>query len=172
MNCKNYLIFRTPKDLDLPDYKACLENSEFKWMLYGRQRFDIKRFLKKEDNSQKYSVFSSDGFFIGFVQFFYKGTNQVSFLGGIAPWLFNSGIGLKACVCILESLFKKEKMDVITGVYLYNLRSLKMLKAIGFVETSCGHEKVILKLEWSKFNNNTFNRRILDKIAYEIVEDV
>ncbi len=138
-------------------------------MLYGCQSFDIKRFLKKEENCLKYSVFSSVGNFIGFVQFFYKRKNQVSFLGGVTPNLFNSGIGVKACVCILDYLFQKDIMEVITGVYLYNLRSLKMLEAIGFVETSLVHEKVILKLERLKFNDNDFNRNILGKISYEII---
>ncbi len=163
------LIFCNPKDSDFPNYKACLENDEFKRMLYGGQRFDINRFLKKEKNILKYSVFSSNGIFIGFVQLFYKQNNQASFLGGVLPIFFNSGLGLKACVCILDYIFRKGIMEVITGVYFYNLRSLKMLKAIGFTETSLIQDKVILTLEKTRFNDNDFNKNILDRIRYEIV---
>lgn len=163
------LIFCNPKDSDLPNYKACLENNEFKKMLYGCQRFDINRFLKKEKNILKYSVFTSNGIFIGFVQLFYKQNNRASFLGGVAPNFFNSGLGVKACVFILDYIFHKDILNVITGVYLYNLRSLKMLKAIGFVETSLIQDKVILTLDKTRFNDNNFNKIILDKIRYKII---
>ncbi len=162
------LFFRIVSADDKNMYQDCFRNSEFYTMLFGQTRLNIDKMLSVEKGAYKFSLFSEDGDFLGFSQFFHKDGDIFSFIGGISPIYFNSGLGVYGSVCIIDFLFNSiGAKGIITGVFKYNTRSLRMLNAIGFKSTSTFEDKILMSLSRYDFSNS-FNQIILEKTKYEV----
>jgi RimJ/RimL family protein N-acetyltransferase len=136
--------------------------------VFGTNCLNINKFVSEEQQHLKHiiSVISNNTVEnVAFAHFYHTSIlNQYDFVGGIAPKYFNSGIGVYACVTALFYFFDAFPFVVIkTDVYKYNLRSHKMLAAVGFIYEKETKEKIMLQLNLSLFKNN-FVERILMRI--------
>lgn len=164
--------FRPATISDLPLYKHCFANDEFHYMLYNREPINIDRYVNhgKDDFVFVCSIKNAQNNFVdfGFVHFYYKEENNYTYVGGLIPEYFNSGLGVYTSIAILDYMFRQiDELVITTGVFKYNIRSLKMLKKMGFSQIKDVEEKEILKLTASTFNNQ-FTNHIKKKIIYSV----
>ena len=167
-----FFQFRPATISDLPLYKHCFADDEFHYMLYNREPINIDRYVNhgKDDFVFICSIKNTQDSFVdfGFVHFYYKEENNYTYVGGLIPEYFNSGFGVYTSIAILDYMFRLiDELVITTGVFKYNIRSLKMLKKMGFSQIKDVGEKEILKLTASTFNNQ-FTNHIKKKIIYSV----
>jgi RimJ/RimL family protein N-acetyltransferase len=163
-----FFQFRPATTSDLPLYKHCFANDEFHYMLYNREPINIDRYVNhgKDDFVFICSIKNTQDSFVdfGFVHFYYKEENNYTYVGGLIPEYFNSGLGVYTSIAILDYMFSQiDKLVITTGVFKHNIRSLKMLNKMGFYQIKENNNKHILKLTKDEFNNN-FVKHIRKKI--------
>lgn len=167
-----FFQFRLATISDLPLYKHCFANDEFHYMLYNREPINIDRYVNhgKDDFVFICSIKNTQDSFVdfGFVHFYYKEENNYTYVGGLIPEYFNSGLGVYTSIAILDYMFNQiDKLVITTGVFKHNIRSLKMLKKIGFCQIKDVGDKEILKLTASTFNNQ-FTKHLKQNIIYSV----
>jgi RimJ/RimL family protein N-acetyltransferase len=155
------------KDIDF--YKHCLDNSEFRWNLYGKDNaVNWDKFLSNEEKSFKFvisKIETNKVEDVAFCHFYYnRCSNDFGSIGGVAPKFFNSGMGLYAGVVAFSFLFESNSDYIFrTAVFKYNQRALKAWEAIGFKPIDETSEKIILINNYAQFYNE-FVCRILKRI--------
>lgn len=151
-------LIRKPSPIDIGLYSQCFSDSEFMLMVYPGERININNYISTNSTDLKYviSAFFERGFTdIGFAHFYYERESEYTYVGGILPTFFNQGIGVYASVAVLKHLYdKRQNLLIRTGVYKYNVRSFKMLKALGFRITKETASKKILELTKKQFENS------------------
>lgn len=167
-----FFQFRLATTSDLPLYKHCFANDEFHYMLYNRKPINIDRYVNhgKDDFVFICSIKNTQDSFVdfGFAHFYYKEENNYSYVGGLIPEYFNSGLGVYTSIAILDYMFSQiDKLVITTGVFKHNFRSLKMLKKMGFCQIKDVGDKEILKLTASTFNNQ-FTKHLKQNIIYSV----
>lgn len=154
---------------DINLYERCVENTEFKLNLFG-DNFDIDEYTSLKEPHKKFIVSKLEGQSaedIGFCHFFYQGQDQYFISGGVLPKYFNSGIGLYACIAVISCMIANNPGIIVnTTVYKYNIRSMKMLFAIGFQLYNEMEEYNILKLKISQFDNKFVNQIFEKRLKY------
>lgn len=157
----------TPQDLST--YTACLDNPEFSEMLYRGEHVNLKKYLSDSPGDYKFVghlVTPAERKPIGFAHFYGRENNVFNYLGGIVPEYFNSGVGLYASVGVLSTFFSiVPNASIITGIYKFNDRSLKVDLALGFVLERETDEKWILSLNPINFQN-AFTDKIRQRITF------
>lgn len=157
----------TPLDIDI--YTTCLNNPEFSEMLYKGEHVSLRKYLSNTPGDYKFVghiVTPSERKPIGFAHFYGRGNSIFNYLGGIVPEYFNSGVGLYASVGMLSTFFNiVPNASIITGIYKFNERSLKVDLALGFILERETEEKWILSLKPSGFQN-AFTDKILRRITF------
>lgn len=167
------MIFLTFKKTTIEDediYKACFENDEFAKMLYYPNGVDIKTYIAESAVDYKFVVLYQEEK-IGFIHFYYNSLlNKYTYVGGLHPSKFNSGLGVYLSVAILDYMFAKiERKEIFSGVFSYNNRSYKMLLAIGFKVYKQTTEKHMMSLTLKDFNNSEFVNRIKQRVKYTVI---
>ena len=132
-------------------YRLCYKNAEFKHFIYGDKSIDIDASFSKllADSIQSiesyvvlYKAKNEDSVYtyVGFCNFlkhqkypFETVVDTFAFNGGILPSLFNSGLGIYACVSLLKLFFERHPLsNLYASTFKYNFRSARMLSALGF----------------------------------------
>ncbi len=86
--------------------------------------------------------------------------------GGISPEHINSGKGLYAAAIFYDFYFKTFPInELVVEIKYENLVSIRMHKAIGFIECR-SEKKAMLKISRNEFPNK-FTSKLLSKIKYE-----
>lgn len=154
---------------DIHLYEQCLNSHEFTYMLYHGEQVNVSKYIADNKQDRKFivSIKSTLNRDIGFAHFYRIKDNTYSYVGGLLPSLFNSGLGLYASIAILSYMFEENSNYIFTtGVYNDNIRSLKMVRALGFSEKACLEDKTILCLDYRAFNNE-LTTLIKHRISYE-----
>jgi RimJ/RimL family protein N-acetyltransferase len=106
---------------------------------------------------------------IGFVHFYHNFDNQYTYVGGIHPDFFNSGLGASASVAALSLFYEiNRQASFDTAIYKHNLRSLRLHLAIGFIITKETKDMYMLLLNKENFNNK-FVLNIKKRIFYQLI---
>ena len=81
--------------------------------------------------------------------------NEYWFSGAIVERYYNSGIGVYACIAMLDNFFRSHPDCVIrSGVFTENTRSLKMLLKVGFEQVEKSDDGFRLRLTGDAFRND------------------
>lgn len=138
-------------------------------MLYGGAHVNIKKYIENNGIDIKYTCsfkFSEHDYLcdLGFANCYKKEDGTYTYIGGIDPKFFNSGLGVKGDIAMLSYIFSKHT-DIIltTGVYKYNVRSLKLTRAVGFRPIRETDTVVLFQMDKANFHN-TFVKSILNNI--------
>ena len=139
-------------------------------MLYNGAHVNVNNYIKQNGIDIKYtlSMLRCDGKYIdlGFANC-YKGENSFTYVGGIDPDFFNSGLGVKADIAMLSYIYKLHPYIILTtGVYKFNIRSLKLTKAVGFVPIGETEDTILYRMSKSSFDN-PFVNRVLNNVFVE-----
>lgn len=163
---------RVTDESSIPLFQSCFSNKEFCDMLYNGESININRYIENNGIDLKYTCsfrYSSDTSFcdLGFANCYKKVDGTYTYVGGIKPQYFNSGLGLKGDVAMLSFIFNKNP-DIIltTGVYKFNVRSLKLTKSVGFCPINETETKVLYRMKKEDFYN-PFVNRILNSITVD-----
>ena len=165
-----HLIFKETSFEDNEFYRACFENQEFAKMLYYPNGVDINTYIAKSINDHKFIVLHNN-LKVGFIHFYYNSKlNRYSYVGGLHPSKFNSGLGVYISVCVLDYFFLQNiSREVFSGVFSYNLRSYKMMTAIGFKTYGVTSDKILMSLNVDNFNENEFVNKIKHRVSYHVL---
>ena len=167
-------VFRKTSFEDIVLYRKCFIDEEFRYMLYCRNAINpdcLERYVAENGTDLKFvgALEMADGALcdIGFAHFYHKDNGAYTYVGGVLPAYFNSGIGVYASVAMISLLYEIKATDLVvtTGVYKYNMRSVRLLKAIGFVGVDETADKFILRLTNERFNNGLV-ARIKERLSY------
>lgn len=167
--------FRHTVESDIVFYTECFQNEEFQYMLYGQyplKPHQLKKYIANNDKDYKF-VFSVDkngaSTIVGFSHFYYTSPDLYTYIGGIHPLYFNSGLGAYASIASI-SLFLSinNEASLTTGIYKHNTRSLKLHRAIGFSLYKETLDKYILDLNRDTFNN-PFVLNLKRRIQYRLI---
>lgn len=102
---------------------------------------------------------------ISFCHFLFK-SDVATASGGILPELANTGKGVFAAAIFYHFYFSKFSVAaLVVEIEKNNLRSIRMHKALGFVEIE-DRDKVKLQLQVENFPND-FTKQVLSKLRYE-----
>lgn len=161
---------RETDELSMPLFQACFSNQEFCEMLYNGAHVNLRKYIEQNNTDFKYtcSLVLHDGTLsdIGFANC-YKNGESYTYVGGIDPLYFNSGLGVKADIAMLSFIYDKHPLiNLTTGVYKFNVRSLKLTKAVGFYRIGETESSVLFKMSKSDFYN-PFVERMLRNINVE-----
>jgi len=153
---------------DIEFYRHCLDNTEFKYYLYGNDNVNLDEYLLAEEPDMKFVILREKfdtSEYVGFCHFYYHyASHEYCVVGGISPELFNSGIGLYASVSILSYLFRLyPDMVIHSGVFKYNRRNIRMLSAIGFQNSEEREDKLIMKITRQHFTTE-FVEKVMKRI--------
>lgn len=164
--------FKQSTEADLPFYTECFQNEEFQYMLYGDcplRLSQLENYIAGNGKDYKFVVFAdnkSEKIKVGFVHFYHDVDDRYTFIGGIHPVFFNSGLGASASVASLSFFYDiNRRASFVTGIYKHNRRSLRLHLAIGFVITEETKEMYVLSLDKKHFDND-FVRSIKNRINY------
>lgn len=141
-------------------------------MLYGGAHVNIKKYIENNGVDLKYTLsfrYNVNACFddLGFANCYKKIDGGYTYVGGIDPKYFNSGLGVKGDVAMLSYVFNRHPGIILTtGVYKYNVRSLKLTKAVGFKQIGETDNAIIFKMIKDDFNND-FSNKILNTINIE-----
>ena len=167
-----HLEYTKTTQQDLNTYTACLDNPEFSEMLYRGELVNLKKYLSDSQGDYKFVghlVTPAERKPIGFAHFYRRENNVFNYLGGIVPYFFNSGVGLYASVGVLSTFFSiVPNASIITGIYKFNERSLKVDLALGFVLERETEEKWILSLNPINFQN-AFTDKVRQRITFSYI---
>lgn len=165
-----HLTFRATSFEDEGFYRACFENAEFAKMLYYPNGMDINAYIAKSINDHKFVVLYKNEK-IGFVHFYYNSKlNKYTYVGGLHPSKFNTGLGVYISVCILDYFFSQRKSkEIFSGVYSYNIRSYRMMKAIGFETYGISDDKILMTLSVDDFSEKEFVDKIKRRVSYSML---
>ena len=106
----------------------------------------------------------------GFVHFYHLIDSQYTYVGGIHPVYFNSGLGAYASVAAISFFCDfNERALLKTSIYKHNLRSLRLHLAIGFVITEERKDMYEMLLDKEHFNNN-FVLNVKKRVSYQLVQ--
>lgn len=171
---------------DFEFYYRCYANEEFKRCIYGHKNLEIKNLFEKliDDNNGrcesylvlKNNVFNSSYITIGFCSFLIRDTypfeviqNTYTISGGLDPSIFNSGYGIYACVSMIKFFFEKHPKSLLyASTFDFNIRSTKMLTALGFKQfNQKWYGKNHFILDGNSFINNGFVERLLSHVVIE-----
>ena len=167
-----YFKIRTTDASSLNLFRNCFSNKEFSRMLYDDAPVNITKYIESNVDDIKYTLsfrYSNDATYVdlGFANCYKKNDGTYTYVGGIDPCYFNSGIGVKANIAMISYIYSKHPNIVLTtGIYKYNIRSIKMNEAIGFKKTGTTESKILYGIKKSDFDN-IFVRKILENIVYE-----
>lgn len=144
-------------------------------MLYGDcplKLSQLDNYISKNNKDYKFVILLEKGakiITIGFVHFYYNFDNQYTYVGGIHPDFFNSGLGALASVAALSLFYEiNRQASFDTAIYKHNLRSLRLHLAIGFIIVNETEEMYFLFLNKENFNNN-FVMNVRRRIYYQLV---
>ncbi len=171
-----HFFFRQTHTLDIGFYAECFQSREFQNMLYGDEQISLnflKKYIQYNADDLKFicalQTKEGESVNVGFAHFYHKEQNIYTYVGGIHPKYFNTGIGVYASVAVLDLLYDLKNDSIIkTGVYKYNTRSFKMLQAIGFVVSCDTNDKTMMELSPDSFNNK-FVEILKSKISYTYI---
>lgn len=162
--------FRPPNETDYSFYSECFRNEEFKYMLFGNERLiqDPRDwFMNNNERDLRYVVSLKDNnerSRIGMVLFLRRDNGQYTYLGGIHPRYFNSGLGGYASIAAISLFFDiYPNISLSTGIFKYNTRSINLHMAIGFTITNETTSEYDMELNKDTFNN-PFVRQIRQNI--------
>lgn len=168
--------FKRTTEADLSFYSECFQNREFQYMLYGDCPLNLRQldnYIAWNNKDYKFVVsLEKQGkkVAIGFAHFYHNKDNHYTYVGGLHPDLFNSGLGASASIAALSFFFDINGLASIdTGVYKHNLRSLKLNLAIGFVITKETDDMYMLLLNKESFNNNILVLNIRKRNSYQLI---
>ena len=170
-------IFRPPNETDYSFYSECFQNEEFKYMLFGNERLiqdPLDWFMNNNDSDLRYVVSLNDkneSSRIGMVLFLLRDNGRYTYLGGIHPQFFNSGLGVYVSIAAISLFFEINPYSsyLSTGIFKYNTRSLKAHTAIGFYTTEETDSEYTLMLTKKQFEND-FVMKVRNKIQYKMVK--
>lgn len=176
---------------DIDFYRQCYSNSEFKRYIYGHKEIDVNDLFKKllEGTSEccesyivlllnKHDMSTSPYSAIGFCNFqkreiypfqIIKETFAIS--GGLTPSLINRGYGIYACASMIKLFFNTHQESLLyASTFDYNVRSAKMLTALGFRQLDQNwYGKKHFLLDRASFYYNSFVKKILSHIVVETI---
>lgn len=160
---------------DLPFYYECFFDKEFQYMLYGNSPLklsQLENYIAKNSKDYKF-VISLDkqvkNCMVGFAHFYHNFDNQYTYVGGIHPNFFNSGLGTLASTAALSLFYDiNEQASFDTAIYKHNLRSLRLHLALGFNIIKETEEMYYLSLNKDDFNND-FAMNIRKRLYYQLV---
>lgn len=169
-------LFRPTTDEDFDLYLRCFKNEEFQNMMYYNSPIKVlylKDYIAQNDKDFKLicSVKKFDRSIInlGFVHIYYKSENLYSYVGGILPQYFNSGLGLYASAAMLSYLTSKyNSWKIQTTIYKHNIRSLKIHLRLGFKIISDESNRFCMELTPNSFRND-FSMSISSRITATIL---
>lgn len=181
------ILIRTLRDCDIHTYRMCYSNAEFKHFIYGDKPIDIeesfsKLVRKRGDDLEAYMVLykehKNDEAYrvVGFCNFlkhpeypFEVRKETYTFNGGILPILFNTGMGIFACVALLKLFtIKHPYSDLYASTFHDNTRSAKMLMALGFERLQqCWYGKNHFILDAKLYMENDFVKRLISRIQLD-----
>jgi len=184
------ILIRNLQQGDFDIYKKCYSNTEFKKFMYGNKKIDIDDcFLKMlenaRDNRESYVVFYSTDEqttkynIVGFCNFlkydkypFEVSRETFAINGGLLPSLFNKGIGIYSCVSILSLFFHKHPdSDLYASTFEDNIRSSKMLTAVGFEQLNqTWFQKNHFILDKRRFSCCNFSTHLLSRVNITLEE--
>ena len=169
--------FRRTQDSDYSFYSECFHNDEFQYMMYGSDPLklhQLEKYISRNDGDLKFVVSAEDrgdSFRVGFAHFYLREDGRYSYVGGLHPAFFNSGIGVLASVAAISLFFDiYPNIALVTGIFKHNTRSLKIHLSLGFKQFRETEEKTILALNKEDFNND-FVRSIRTRIDYRHIGD-
>lgn len=169
LECNYHLSETTANDIEL--YERCFTQESFRAaydvsILQSELSLKISEIALRTYKDVKRFVLYYKSEPISFCHFLVSG-NTATVSGGLTPELFNTGKGVFAAVIFYDFYF-----NVLVGKILFaeiqkdNLRSLRMHKALGFIEIS-SNDKIKLKLVVNQFPN-AFTKRLLSRLNYEL----
>ena len=151
--------FRLTDESSIPLLQCCFSNKEFCDMLYNGDTVNVNKYIENNGTDLKYTCsfrYPNNTSFIdlGFANCYKKADGSYTYIGGIDPRYFNSGLGVKGDIAMLSYIFNKHP-DIIltTGVFKYNIRSLKLTKSVGFNPINETETKVLYRMEKKDFYN-------------------
>jgi RimJ/RimL family protein N-acetyltransferase len=158
---------------DITFYEKCIENSEFRWNLYGDNIVKIEECILYRGQHKKFIVSKINENQIedvGFCDFYFnQEIEEYIYSGGCLSKFFNSGIGLYANVAVISYMFAVNSNIVIkVYIYKYNQRSMRMALALGFQFYGETEDENVLKLTVNQFNNQFVNK-ILNRLKISTV---
>ena len=159
------IIVKNTTSDTLSIYEECFANNEFKHFIGGVTLDGLKESLNDSGNKHFTLFYSTDEIHeekVGFCAFNQQGYMNYFFVGGCLPSYFNKGLGIYACIAVLNVIFGYNCTDINTIVMKDNSRSKKMLYRIGFRMTGEEENYYILKLKKEWFPND-FGIKILQR---------
>lgn len=174
-----HFYFKQTTESDLSFYSECFHNSEFQYMLYGNSPLNLNKlrtYIARNSKDYKFvCILENQGkkVTIGFAHFYHNSFNRYTYVGGLHPNYFNSGLGALASVAALSLFYdiNGQITAIDTGVYKHNLRSLKLNLAIGFVITEEKEDMYMLLLDKKCFSNG-FVLKMKEKFVYHQISEL
>lgn len=167
-----YFRIRTTDETSIPLLQSCFSNKEFCNMLCGGANVNIKKYIENNGIDIKYTCsfrFHDEEMYLdlGFANCYKKDDGAYTYVGGINPQYFNSGLGVKGDIAMLSYIFDKHpNIKLTTGVYKYNVRSIKLTQAVGFYPIGETDSVMLFRMKKENFYN-PFVKRILESITID-----
>ena len=146
-------------------------------MMYGNDPLklhQLEKYISRNNTDLKFvaSIEERDERIrIGFAHFYLREDGRYSYVGGLHPTFFNSGVGVSASVSAISLFFDiYPNIDLVTGIFKHNTRSLRIHLALGFKQFRETEEKVILALKREDFNND-FVRSVRTRLEYRLIDN-
>lgn len=163
---------RSTDDSSLPLLQCCFSNKEFCNMLYGDAHVNINKYIENNGVDIKYTCSfrtsnNTPYYDLGFANCYKKADGCYTYIGGINPQYFNTGLGVKGDVAMLSFIFDRHpNIKLTTGVYKYNVRSIKLTQAVGFYPIGETDSVMLFRMEKENFHN-PFVERIQKVISID-----